>query len=194
MKLVKVIFGGLVLAAAPLAALAEDMSYSFVDLAYVETEIDGAGQSPDGFVLRGSVGFAVNWFAFAEYSAQSVSGVDLDAFAVGVGGHYSLAENLDLVGRIGWTESEVSFGPFDFDDDGYLIDAGLRGRVGDSVELEGGARYADFSDAGDSTALYVGGRFHFNDTWALGAEYQDGAEFQGVADTSAILVYVRASF
>ena len=65
---------------------------------------------------------------------------------------------------------------------------GLRGRVGDAVELEGGARYTDFSDGGDATALFVGGRFHFNETWALGAEYQDGD------DTSSILAYVRASF
>ena len=167
MKLVKVILGGLMLAAAPLAALAEDMSYSFVDLAYIDTDIDGVGPSLDGFALRGSVGFAENWFAFGEYAAQSVSGVDLDTFVAGIGGHYGLAENLD---------------------DGYLVDAALRGRVGDAVELEGGVRYTDFSDGGDATSLFVGGRFHFNQTWALGAEYQDGD------DSSSILAYVRASF
>ena len=97
MKLVNVMLGGLMLAAAPLAALAEDMSYSNVDLAYVETDIDGVGPSLDGFGLRGSVGFAQNWFAFGEYSAQSVSGVDLDTYTVGLGGHYGLADNLDLI-------------------------------------------------------------------------------------------------
>jgi len=188
MKLGKVTLGSLLLAATPLAALADDLNYSYVDLDYVETEIDGVGPSLDGFALRGSVGFAEHWFAFGEYSAQSVSGVDLDTYAAGLGGHYGLAENLDLVGRIGWTKAEVSSGPFDVDDDGYLVDAGLRGRIGDAVELEGGARYTDFSDGGDATGLYVGGRFHFNKTWALGAEYQDGD------DTSAILAYVRASF
>jgi hypothetical protein len=188
MKSVKVMFGSLLLAVAPLAALAEDMSYSFVDLAYVDTEVDGVGPSLDGFGLRGSVGFAENWFAFGEFAAQSVSGVDLDTYAVGIGGHYRLAESLDLVGRLGWTKVEVSSGPFDVDDDGYLVDLGLRGRVGDAVELEGGARYTDFSDGGDATSLFFGGRFHFNETWALGAEYQDGD------DTSSILAYVRASF
>jgi hypothetical protein len=188
MKLGKVVLGSLLLAAAPLAAQAEGLSYSYVDLAYVETEIDGLGPSLDGFALRGSVGFATNWFAFGEYSAQSVSGVDVDSYAAGIGGHYGLADNLDLVGRIGWTKAEISAGPFDIDDDGYLIDAGLRGRVGDAVELEGGVRYTDFSDGGDATSLFLGGRFHFNDTWALGAEYQDGD------DSSTILAYVRASF
>ena len=78
MNLVKAMFGGLMLAAAPLAALAEDMSYSYVDLAYVDTEVDGVGPSLDGFALRGSISFAENWFAFGEFAAQSVSGVDLD--------------------------------------------------------------------------------------------------------------------
>ena len=57
MNLVKAMFGGLMLAAAPLAALAEGMSYSYVDAAYVDTDIDGA-PSADGFGLRGSFGFA----------------------------------------------------------------------------------------------------------------------------------------
>jgi len=51
MNLVKAMFGGLMLAAAPLAALAEGMSYSYVDAAYVDTDIDGA-PSADGFGLR----------------------------------------------------------------------------------------------------------------------------------------------
>jgi hypothetical protein len=188
MKSVKVVLGGILLAAAPLAALAEDMSYSFVDLAYVETEIDDVGPTLDGYALRGSVGFATSWFAFGEYADQSVSGVDVTSITVGAGGHYGLAENLDLVGRLGWTQVEIDTGPFDLDDDGYLVDLGLRGRVGDAVELEGGARYTDFSDGGDATSLFLGGRFHFNETWALGAEYQDGD------DSSTILAYVRANF
>ena len=195
MKLVNVMLGSLMLAAAPLAAQAEDMSYSYVDLAYVETDFDGIGPSADGFGLRGSVGFAENWLAFAEYSAQSVSNVipgvdlDVDTIAVGFGGHYGIAENLDLVGHLGYVEVDFSAsGGLDADDDGFLFDLGLRGRVGDAVELEGGARYTDLSDAGDDTSVFVGGRFHFNQTWALGAEYQSGS------DTSSILAYVRASF
>jgi hypothetical protein len=188
MKLVKVILGSLV-AAAPLAATAEGMSYSNVDAAYVETDFDGIGPSADGFGLRGSIGFAENWFAFGEFSAQSVADVDIDQIAVGLGGHYGISENLDLVGRLGWMQVDLSApGGLEADDDGYLVDFGLRGRVGTAVELEGGARYTDFSDGGDSTALIVGGRFHFNKTWALGAEYQSGD------DTSSILAFVRASF
>ncbi len=185
MKLAKAMIGGLLLAAAPLAAMADDMSYSYVDAAYIQTDVDGAGPSADGFALRGSVGFGQNWFAFAEYASQSVQGFDIDSTAVGVGGHYGLNEQLDVVGSVGYISFDLNPGG---SDDGYMLNLGLRGRVTEGVELEGGVRYTDFSDGGDDTAFYVGGRFHFNKTWALGAEYQDGS------DSSSLLAYVRASF
>ena len=116
MNLVKAMFGGLMLAAAPLGALAEGMSYSYVDAAYVDTEIDGVGPSADGFGLRGSVGFAENFFVFGEYADQSVSGVDLTTYGVGFGGHYGIAENLDLVGRLGWVKVEIDAGFAEVDD------------------------------------------------------------------------------
>jgi len=189
MKLAKAVIGGLLLAATPLAAMADDMSYSYVDLGYAQLDIDGVGPSADGFGLRGSIGFAQNWFAFAGYTAESVQGIDIDTISVGVGGHYGFTDNLDLVGRLGYFEINLDAGGgLNADDNGYLADVGLRGRVGDAVELEGGLHYTDLSDGGDDTALYVGGRFHFNKTWALGAEYASGD------NSSEIFAYVRASF
>ena len=58
MKFVKTLVSGLLIAVTPLAASADDMSYSFVGLDYIETDIDGAGAQADGYALRGSVGFA----------------------------------------------------------------------------------------------------------------------------------------
>jgi hypothetical protein len=188
MKFAKVMLGSLMLAAAPLAAMAEDMSYNYVDLAYVDQDIDGVGPSADGFGLRGSIGFAENWLAFAEYTSTSVQGVDIEQIAVGFGGHYGLTDQLDLVGRVGYFEINLDAGPLNADDDGYLLDLGLRGQVTEGVEVEGGVRYTDLSEGGDDTALWVGGRFHFNKTWAVGAEYQSGD------DISNLLAYVRASF
>ena len=188
MKFARVMLGSLMLAVTPLAAMAEDMSYSYVDLAYVDQDFEGVGPSADGFGLRGSVGFAENWLAFAEYSSTSVQGVDIEQIAVGLGGHYALTEQLDLVGRVGYFEVSLDAGALNADDDGYLLDLGLRGQVTEGVELEGGARYTDLSDGGNDTALFVGGRFHFNKTWAVGAEYQSGD------DVSTLLAYVRASF
>jgi hypothetical protein len=34
------------------------MSYSFVDLGWIQTDIDDVNSNADGFALRGSIGFA----------------------------------------------------------------------------------------------------------------------------------------
>ena len=189
MQILKAMIATLMLAALPLASHAEDMSYSFVDLGYVETDIDGVGPTADGFALRGSVGFAERYFAFAEYADQSVAGINVEQTAVGLGGHYGLADNLDLVGRAAWVQGKASGFGQSFDDDGYLVSAGLRAQVGDYVELEGSVIYTDFGGSGgEDTSVAVGGRYHFNKTFAVGAEYQHSN------DASTILAGVRLSF
>ena len=187
MKFAKIVLGSIMLAFAPLAALADDMSYSYVDLDYVSSDIEGA-PSADGFGLRGSVGFAENWFVFGEYSNQDLAGVDIDQFAVGLGGHYGLTNEMDLVGRIGYVDAEASAGGISISVDGYLVSAGLRGQIGDAFELEGRAEYTDFGNNGDDTALVIAGRYFFTDQFAL------GAEFSTSDDVDTYLVGIRWSF
>ncbi len=184
MKFLKAMIASSVLAAIPLASHADAMSYSFVDLGYVETDIDGVGPTADGFALRGSVGFAEHYFAFAEYSSQSISGFDIDLTTVGLGGHYGLSDNLDLVGRAGWFRADASGFGANVDDDGYMLSAGLRGKAGDSVELEASVIHTDLG----GPAFAVGGRYFFTSNFAIGAEYQQGDA------ASTILLGVRFAF
>jgi long-subunit fatty acid transport protein len=165
------------------------MSYSFVDLGYIAADIDGVDSTADGFALRGSIGFAEHYFAFTEYSNLSVSGGDFDQITVGLGGHYGLSDNLDLVGRAGWFKVNASDPGGSFDDDGYLLSAGLRGKVGTSVELEASVIYTDLGGSnGDDTAFAMGGRYYFTRNFAVGAEYKDDS------DSSAIFLGGRYSF
>ncbi|MGH8250919.1 MAG: outer membrane beta-barrel protein [Steroidobacteraceae bacterium] len=188
MKIVNAMAGSLLLAALPLVAQAEDMSYSYVDLGYVETDIDNL-PSADGFGLRGSVGFSENWFVFGEYTDQDLAGVDIDQFAVGLGGHYTLTEEMDLVGRVGYVDAEAAVGPFTASVDGFLVSAGLRGQIGDAFELEGRVDHTDLGDdGGDDTSIAIGGRYFFTDQFALGAEYSSSD------DANAIFVGLRWSF
>jgi len=188
MNLVKFALGTLMLALAPLAALADDMSYSYVDLGYVSSDIEGA-PSADGFGVRGSVGFAENFFVFGEYSNQDLAGVDIDQFAVGLGGHYGLTEEMDLVGRLGYVDAEAAAGGFSVSVDGYLVSAGLRGQIGDAFELEGRLDYTDLGDdGGDDTAIAIAGRYFFTDQFALGAELSSSD------DVDSYFVSARWSF
>ena len=64
---------GLLLVLASFAtSAAEGVSYSYIDLNYVNTDLEN-GPSGDGFGTRGSVGFGGNFFVFAEYSTATSS-------------------------------------------------------------------------------------------------------------------------
>ncbi len=190
MNLIKAaVVAGIVAAAAPAAALADGLSYSYVDLGWVQTDIDGVGPKADGFALGGSIGFADSFFGFADYSDQSVSGVDIKQYSIGFGGHWGLSDNVDLVGKLGWAGLEAGFGPFSIDDDGILASVGLRGRIGENFELEGNVIHTDFGSSGGSdTGLAVGGRWYFTDNVAAGLEFSQSD------DVSSIEVGVRFSF
>ncbi len=172
MKLARAVIGSVVLAVTPLAAMADGLSYSYVEADYVDVDVDN-GPSGDGFGLRGSVGFADNWFAFADYVDASVDVVDIENIAVGIGGHYSLGTNFDAVGRIGYTETDLSAGPFSASDDGYLLSLGLRGQMS-QLEMEGHVVYTDLSDGGDETAFEVAGRWNFTSMFSAGVAYRIG--------------------
>jgi opacity protein-like surface antigen len=190
MKIMKALVGSFLLAAMPLAAQAADgMSYSYVDLGYTEIDIDGA-PSGDGLGLRGSVGFADNFFAYADYATYNFPGsVDVDLYSVGLGGRIPLSDMVDLVGRAAYAKVDASAGGgLSANDDGYQVAAGLRAEVADGFELEGNVIYTDFGGSSDDTEVAVGGRYFFTDNFAVGAEYRTGSD----ADT--LFAGVRFAF
>ena len=186
MKFGKVMLGSLLLAAAPLAAQAEGLNYSYVEADYVDVDVDN-GPSGDGFGVRGSVGFAGNWFAFADYVDASVDVIDIENIAVGIGGHFPINDTLDVVGRVGYTETDLSSGTFSASDDGYLLSAGLRGQMS-QFEAEGHVVYTDLSDGGDETAFEVAGRWNFTDMFSAGIAYRMGD------DANVLFAGVRLSW
>jgi hypothetical protein len=197
MKIATAVAGTLALAALPLAAQADDMSYRYFQAGYMETDIDDFGGTGDldGFATRGSIGFAENFFVFTEYSNQGVDegGVDvtLKQLVVGLGGHYGLSENLDLVGRVGYADLTLDIdgaGIESPDESGFMAGGGLRGRIGEHVEIEGGVVYYDYNDVLDEIGGEILARYHFNDRWALTFEYQ------ALDDVSTIMGGVRISF
>ncbi len=186
MKFGKIMLGSLLLAVAPLAAQADGMNYSYVEADYIDLDIDDA-PSGDGFGVRGSVGFANNWFAFADYVDASVDVIDIENIAVGLGGHFPINDTLDVVGRVGYTETDLSSGPFSASDDGYLLTAGVRGQMS-QFEMEGHVVYTDLSDGGDETAFEFAGRWNFTDMFSAGVAYRIGD------DANVLFAGVRLSW
>ena len=166
----------------PVAAQAQSPSYSYLDLAYVETDIDGVSDNADGFALRGSFELTDSVFMFAGYGEQSIRNIDLETYNVGAGYAWSIAPNMDLYGKISYVKAEASGFGLSGDDDGYGVGVGIRSFVTDQFELEGAINYVDLSDSGDDTSFGIAARWYFMPQFAVGleADLSDDANSYGI--------------
>jgi hypothetical protein len=182
------ILSSLVATAALVPALsqADGFSYSYLEGAYVNSDVDNFDKDIDGFAVRGSVELPKNIFLFGNYTDQgtSILGTDvgLQALELGAGYAWPLASNLDLYGKVGYVHAEADLPGPNIDDDGYLLGVGLRGRVAEKFELEGGVKYRDLSDWGDDTTVGLAARYFFTPNFAAGldGEFGEDANSYGV--------------
>jgi hypothetical protein len=159
----------LLLAVLPQAVQAGDMSYTYVDLAYVHLDQDNRGTN-DGAALRGSLGIAENFLVFAEYVGfPRGNASNLNLYSAGIGGHFGLTDKMHVVGRIGWAGADVRGSS----ESGYVASLGLRGQPNEHVEIEGHVIHTDFGSAvGDETEIAVAGRYFISDRVAVGLEFR----------------------
>jgi len=166
MRIHKLLVAGALL---PFGALAQDLDYTFVELSYLDTELDAGpvDLGGDGLGLTGSLSVTDSVFLFANYQTQDYEfGIDGTSYDLGAGMRFGLKPQLDLVGELAWVNYKVETALGDADDDGLGIGVGLRGRVHDSFELQGGFRYVDLEDS--DTFLSLAGRWYFTRTVAAG--------------------------
>lgn len=169
----------------PFASQAGTMSYTYIELGYVDTELDvgPTDLDGDGFALRGSLAVHENFFVFAGYEDLGFErGVDSTTFHLGGGVRWPLGSKLDIVGRAAIMKSEIDFGGYDQDDNGFLLGAHLRAEVAPRLELEGGFDYVDLDDQGTDTVIALEGRYFFLDALAgaLALQIADDANTIGI--------------
>lgn len=174
------IMGSLFAALLPMASFAE-MNYSKIEVEYIDVELDSSfgGVDGDGFAVSGAYDMNDQFFLLGEWQDQSFDfGIDGTQFELGAGMHHALSSNLDFVGTLSYIDSEVEVSGFSASDDGLGLGAGIRARVGDSLELDAGLKYVDFDDAGSDTGFSLGGRWYFTETMAfsLGLDTADNAD------------------
>lgn len=171
-------------------AFAEDnFSYSFLEADYVNTNLDSGGlggidDNATGFGLKGSIAFTDMLHGYVDYSKHDfdfdfgggLSGsFNLEIWEVGVGLNHAINPKIDLIGRAGYTKWDADV----VDDDGFALQAGVRGRPAPNFEVEGLVHYVDMSDFGNATSGVVNGRYFFMPQFAVGA----GVEFSDDATT-----------
>jgi len=171
-----IVLGSIAAAAFGSQAYAADeaFSYNYLEANYQHTDLAHTDINGNGFGVNGSLAFTPLLHGYLEYSNQGFRGVTVEGWEVGLGLNHALTPMIDAIGRAAYFRSDVE-GPGD--DDGFALQAGLRARPMDRVEVEGLVHYVDLNDAGDNTSFRLNGRYFFQPQFAVGAgvEYDNDA-------------------
>lgn len=136
-------------------AMAEGPSYSYIQAAYQEIDVDIAGNvdaDGDGYGVAGSIAINEDWFMFAGWSTFDLeSVVDLDQLQIGAGWRSAISEKTDWFASLAYIDYDLSVqGLGSGSEDGFGVGLGIRSMVNPNLELYGQATYEDVGD-GDTT-------------------------------------------
>lgn len=156
------------------AVYADDFSYNAVNLGYGQMDFDDI--NADGDAIGADLSFEVgeSFFVFAGYGVADLDddfgvSADLDTWNAGLGYHMELSPAVDLVTSLSYEYIDISVPGFgSADDNGIGLGLGLRFAASESIELNAGVNYVDYSDSGDDTSFGVGALYNFNDTFSAG--------------------------
>jgi hypothetical protein len=171
--------------AAPLLIGGSKFSYTYVELDYLYTDLDGVSGHLDGYNFVGSLNLPLGFFVQGTY-ANSPGNFELETYRLGAGYHLSLIDKLDLYGLVSYEHDTGKTGGSSSTADGMELDAGARFMLGERFEVNGqlewnnvdedvfggliGARFYIISPLSvgvsgewinDNVRLTVGGRFQF---------------------------------
>ena len=154
------------LAAFPVAGLAQDISYNYIEGGYSRIE---SGVDADGWAVNGSAALNDEFHVFGGYSQNEFdrSNVDLDIFNVGLGYNHALSNRLHLLGRVGYENFDTNFTS---STDAWFTEVGARGVLVTNLEGWALAGYEDGDGLDGEFYGKIGGLYKFTPRWGLSAE------------------------
>ncbi len=170
------VFSILAAAATAIPAEATELSYNYVELRFVDTEIGSA--DGDGLRLNGSFEMTEEWLLVGGYTNLDFDGnVETSALEIGAGYVHRYSPRLDIVGYGKLVRAEVDFTGGDDDDTGISLAGGVRGTF--TPQFEGRATINYFNVDETDTFFEVGADYYITDQFSAGGTL----EFGGDADT-----------
>lgn len=180
----------------PLTAMAEGLSYNYLEAGYVSSDLDDADTDFDGYRAKLSVLINEGVYILGGYTdlesdenANGAKGTS-EAITAGLGFRFGLFDATDLNIEAAWLNSEVGIDGglldgADTEDDGYTIGAGVRHLFFPQLEAGLKVDYTDVFDDDDfaytGSALFhviphlsIGGSYTFadnSDTWTAGLRF-----------------------
>lgn len=162
----------------PMAALAEQPSYNFVEGGYLRVNLDDIDIDPDGIYLKGnfalgdSVFFRGGYIKVEEEISDFFGSVDVEVqeLQLGLGYRMPMGVNSSWYVAVDYLTGEIEIEFFgDADTDGFQLATGARGYVSEKVELYGELGYVDV-EGENGLAASVGGIFHLTRQFGLTLE------------------------
>jgi hypothetical protein len=195
----------LALAAAPFAASADALSYTYVEGGYNKLHVDDEDlidREADGAFVRGSfaLGDSIYLLGGAARASQDVRidpllriDVDVTVSEFGVGYHQSMSERVDFIAELAYVRQDIDVdagtsGRAEESFTGGRGSVGVRGLMGRNVEGVLKVGYLDGGDFDGTFAGTAGLQYRFNPTWGVIGEVEI------IEDATRYLVGVRASF
>lgn len=135
---------------------AADFSYNYAQLRYDDIEFTIPGSvvniDGDGFGVSGAFEITPDLFITADFITYDlIAGLELDVWDIGIGYHRSINPKTDLVAGFAIGNLEIET----LDLDIMSINAGMRHRLNDKVELGAQIKYVDY-DGNDSDTRFGG--------------------------------------
>ncbi|HEX5419007.1 MAG TPA: outer membrane beta-barrel protein [Gammaproteobacteria bacterium] len=172
----------LLLLSAPALAFAQtsadEVSYHYLSLGLskVNYDVPGPNLEGSGLSLEYSVEARKHIHLFAAYDAfdfDDAGSADGDRRAFGVGTQFAPAQRFSIYGRVGYLDQDIDVGAGNVDDDGGLLEAGLRYEIGQGWEIRGAAQQVFLDKAGNDTYFKIGGDLRLTDAIALSLDAND---------------------
>ena len=158
-------------------ASAAELDYNYLDLRYIDTELDAGAIDidGDGFEIGGSLELAQSVHVFGNFQTLDFgAGIDVTAFQVGAGYALPLQNGADLVGRLSYIDGEIDGPGGDADDSGFGFSAGFRNMFTPQFEGRVFVNYVDLDESGDETSIELAGDYFLSEQLALGASLELG--------------------
>jgi hypothetical protein len=170
--------------APPLPLLGGDgaFGYTYAELNYVYTDLDGVSGSLNGFDATLSWNLLAGLFVVGTYGNND-GNVDIETYKIGAGYHIGLGDKLDILGVLSYAYNTVGGGVPDVD--GYELDVGARFMLFEKLEVNGLLEWIDLDD--ENLGVELGARFYLMNHLSVGAtvetvdndfRFTAGARFQ----------------
>lgn len=171
-------------------ASAQAISYSYIELGYLETEIDRSGieEDGDGFELNLSANVTQTLaVVFGYQDVEFDHSIDASLIGIGIAYHKPYSNTGDMVFGLTYLESEIDSPAGSADEDGNEITLEIRSRTSVQTEVHFGLLRREFD--GDSESGYL---FRIINGNPQG--FQFVIDYEDLDETSGLMLGLRSSF